>query len=71
MKRYHIINEEMTSSKRPILSFTLFLAIFECIFSLFLTIMQLLNSDWTANIWLDCTSGPKKLEHCHWVVFVH
>ena len=42
MTSSNTINEEIASSKCPILSFTLFLII--------LTIMQLLNSDWPANI---------------------
>ena len=44
------MNEEIASSKFPILSFTLFLPIFEWFFHCFKTIMQLLDSDWPANI---------------------
>ena len=44
------MNEEIASSKFPILSFTLFLPIFEWFFHCFKTIMQLVDSDWPANI---------------------
>ena len=44
------MNEEIASSKFPILSFTLFLPIFEWFFHCFKTIMQLFDSDWPANI---------------------
>ena len=44
------MNEEIASSKCPILSFTLFLVIFEWFFTVLKTIMQLLDSDWPANI---------------------